>query len=93
MIIRCIICGREFEAQRSTRTLCDDPDCRRKRKKITSGLARSGDDFAVGNQIFSGIMVTPGRCGEKEAEARKQGKHYADLQKEETLRLVGKIKI
>jgi len=32
--------------------------------------------------------IRPSRCGEIEGEARKQGKHYADLQKEKTLAMI-----
>jgi len=35
--------------------------------------------------------IRPSRAFEIEAKAREQGKHYADLQKEETLRMVEKI--
>ena len=37
--------------------------------------------------------IRPSRAFEKEREARKQGLHYADLQKAETLRLYGKVEI
>lgn len=35
--------------------------------------------------------IRPSRAFEKEREARKQGLHYADLQKAETLRLYGRV--
>lgn len=35
--------------------------------------------------------IRPSRAFEKEREARKQGLHYADLQKAETLKLYGRI--
>lgn len=35
--------------------------------------------------------IRPSRAFEKEQEARKQGLHYADLQKAETLRLYGRV--
>lgn len=38
-----------------------------------------------------GQRIRPSRAFEKEREARKQGLHYADLQKAETLRLYGKV--
>lgn len=38
-----------------------------------------------------GQKIRPSRAFEKEQEARKQGLHYADLQKAETLRLYGRV--
>ena len=35
--------------------------------------------------------IRPSRAFEKEREARKQGLHYADLQKAETIRLYGRV--
>lgn len=39
----------------------------------------------------AGQRIRPSRAFEKEQEARKQGLHYADLQKAETLRLYGRV--
>lgn len=41
--------------------------------------------------LGAGQRIRPSRAFEKEREARKQGLHYADLQKEETLRIYGRI--
>lgn len=41
--------------------------------------------------LGAGQRIRPSRAFEKEREARKQGLHYADLQKAETLRLYGKV--
>ncbi|WP_415928890.1 hypothetical protein [Zhenpiania hominis] len=43
--------------------------------------------------LGAGQRIRPSRAFEKEREARKQGLHYADLQKAETLRLYGKVEI
>jgi hypothetical protein len=40
--------------------------------------------------LGAGQRIRPSRAFEKEREARKQGLHYADLQKAETLRLYGR---
>lgn len=41
--------------------------------------------------LGAGQRIRPSRAFEKEREARKQGLHYADLQKAETLRLYGRV--
>ena len=41
--------------------------------------------------LGAGQRIRPSRAFEKEQEARKQGLHYADLQKAETLRLYGRV--
>lgn len=41
--------------------------------------------------LGAGQRIRPSRAFEKEREARKQGLHYADLQKAETLKLYGRI--
>lgn len=41
--------------------------------------------------LGAGQRIRPSRAFEKEREARKQGPHYADLQKAETLRLYGRV--
>lgn len=41
--------------------------------------------------LGAGQRIRPSRAFEKEQEARKQGLHYADLQKAETLKLYGRI--
>ena len=43
--------------------------------------------------LGAGQRIRPSRAFEKEREVRKQGLHYADLQKAETLRLYGKVEI
>lgn len=42
-------------------------------------------------KVSQNKKIRPSRAFEKEAKAREKGLHYADLQKEETLRIVGGI--
>lgn len=45
----------------------------------------------LGNTKKANGKIRPSRAFEKEAKAREKGLHYADLQKAETLRMVGGI--
>lgn len=68
--------------------------------KRIGGLTRVSKEYGIpfkrtGREpkkaLGAGQRIRPSRAFEKEREARKQGLHYADLQKAETLRLYGKV--
>lgn len=68
--------------------------------KRIGGLTRVSKEYGIpfkrtGREpkkaLGAGQRIRPSRAFEKEQEARKQGLHYADLQKAETLRLYGRV--
>ena len=68
--------------------------------KRIGGLTRVSKEYGIqfkrtGREpkkaLGAGQRIRPSRAFEKEREARKQGLHYADLQKAETLRLYGRV--
>lgn len=68
--------------------------------KLIGGLTRVSKEYGIPlkrkrmaqkKEEAVGQKIRPSKAFEKEREARKQGLHYADLQKEETLRIYGKV--
>lgn len=67
--------------------------------KRIGGLTRVSREYGIlfkrtgrePKKVRAGQKIRPSRAFEKEQEARKQGLHYADLQKAETLRLYGRV--
>lgn len=67
--------------------------------KRIGGLTRVSREYGIlfkrtgrePKKVRAGQNIRPSRAFEKEQEARKQGLHYADLQKAETLRLYGRV--
>lgn len=64
---------------------------RRVSEKTGIPLGRTGR--TPKDDIFEKQNIRPSRAFEKEREARKMGLHFADLQKSETLKIVGKIDV
>ena len=60
-------------------------------KEKTSAIKNHGYAHSDHEALGAGQNIRPSRAFEKEQEARKQGLHYADLQKAETLRLYGRV--
>ena len=63
--------------------------------KRIGGLTRVSREYGIPfkrtGKLGAEQRIRPSRAFEKEQEARKQGLHYADLQKAETLRLYGRV--
>lgn len=63
--------------------------------KRIGGLMRVSREYGIPfkrtGKLGAEQRIRPSRAFEKEQEARKQGLHYADLQKAETLRLYGRV--
>lgn len=63
--------------------------------KRIGGLTRVSREYGIPfkrtGKLGAGQRIRPSRAFEKEREARKQGLHYADLQKAETLKIIWEI--
>ncbi len=81
----CEICGKEFMAASKRAAICSD-ECRKERNRRYLKAARTAQAAEKPKEKPKGIR--PSRAFEIEAEARKVGKHYADIQKEKTLAMV-----
>lgn len=86
----CKVCGKTFETSKMNNTICS-AECREQRIK------QKNKEWHEEHRVVEKVeekkkdgKIRPNRIHIKEAEARKQGKHYADLQKEQTLELIRK---
>ncbi len=86
---KCEICGKEFTPKAGNAKFCSE-ECRKQREKfyIENRKPRKREP-----EIKPKEKVRPSKAFDIEAEARKEGKHYADIQKEQTLKMVGKVEI
>ena len=93
---RCEICGREYIPKRSDQRCCLDPKCLRERQRINQKEYRERN---YGKVLESNRKALARRRAEKrmkEAPIKEDtivAIGYADRQREQTLRMVGKVKV
>lgn len=93
---RCIICGREYIPKRSDQRCCLDPNCTKERQRLNRIEYR--------RKNYGRVLENNRRAMEKRRAERYLAEHppkedtivaigYADRQREQTLAMVGKIKV
>ena len=93
---RCIICGREYIPKRSNQRCCLDPECMKERQRLNYIEYR--------RKNYGRVLENNRRAMEKRRAERYLAEHppkedtivaigYADRQRAETLRMVGRIKV
>ncbi len=94
--VKCEVCGKEFETAYKQKKLCSE-ECKKIRikqnkveraQKIEKELFGEEKTMTNSTEKNKKSKIRPSRAFEIEAEARKVGKHYADIQKEKTLAMV-----
>ena len=86
----CIICGKEFTTRYRPAKMCSQA-CRNRSYLLKDRAAIKADPER--KEIRTMRDIRPSGAFEKERRARESGLHYADLQKERTLRSVGGVQI
>lgn len=92
----CLVCGKTFTKKRnSERTTCS-PEC--SKHLNTSRIKESWNDRMPTPQQKNDVESRSRKkkkpdCGKVERDARKRGLHYADIQKQKTLAMVGGVKL
>lgn len=92
---RCIICGKDYIPKRSDQRCCLDPKCLRERQRINQKEYRERN---YGKVLESNRKALAKRRAEKrmkEAPIKEDtivAIGYADRQREQTLRMVGKVR-
>lgn len=92
----CIICGVEYIPRRSDQRTCGSKECLRERQKLNYREYR--------RTHYAALLETNRRSMEKKREERMQEKDppkqdtlvaigYADRQREQTLQMVGRVKV
>ena len=86
---QCVICGKEYVPKRKNQVTCKDPECCAARRKITS---RAWHNAHIDRQYEA-------RRKFQEEQKRRKPKPdtivaigYADRQREETLKMAGKVR-
>ena len=93
---RCEICGREYIPKRSDQRCCLSPECVRERQRINQREYRE--------RYYGRVLENNRRSMEKRRAERRLAENppkedtivaigYADRQRAETLRMVGRIKV
>ena len=86
----CPICGRRFYSVKSkkycTTECCQEGNRRYARKRQEELKSTKNDNLLKEN-------IRKSNAGKIEREARKRGLHYADIQKQKTLAMIGRIEI
>ena len=93
---RCIICGREYIPKRSDQRCCLAPECMKERQRLNRIEYR--------RKNYGRVLENNRRAMEKRRAERYLAEHppkedtivaigYADRQRAETLRMVGKVKV
>lgn len=91
---RCIICGREYIPKRSDQRCCLDPKCLRERQRINQREYRERN---YGKVLESNRKASARRRAEERMEEAKLKDTivaigYAERQREQTLRMAGKVR-
>ena len=88
---KCVVCGKEF-APRSSRTLACSDECRKiHNREKAAEYKEKMKEGTYKRRSTKTEAPKPSKAFEKEAELRKEGKRYADMQKAETLAMYGKV--
>lgn len=93
---RCIICGREYIPKRSDQRCCLDPNCTKERQRLNRIEYR--------RKNYAKVLESNRKAMAKKRAERYLREHppkedtivaigYADRQRAETLRMVGRIKV
>lgn len=93
---RCEICGKEYVPKRSDQRCCLAPECKKERHKLNYIEYRA--------KHYARVLESNRRCMAKKRKERKQQEHttkadtivaigYADRQREQTLKMVGRVKV
>lgn len=93
---RCIICGVEYIPRRSDQRTCGSQECKKARQRLNYLEYRK--------ENYAAVLETNRRCMAKRREERMREKEppkpdtiiaigYADRQREQTLKMVGKVKV
>ncbi len=96
MTKRCCVCGIEFEADKKSRVTCNSAECKRIHKKEYTreyDRRRRREKRKEINE-YNRLWMQKQRA--KEAEAIREpipAENYAEIQKQRTLELVGKIEL
>ena len=92
---RCIICGKEYIPRRSDQRCCLSPECVRERQRLNQREYRERNYVRVleSNRRASAKKRAEKRMKENPPKDTIIAIGYADRQREQTLRMVGKIKV
>ena len=92
---RCEICGREYIPRRCDQRCCLDPECTRERQRLNQAEYRK--------RHYDRVLANNRRTMKERRERKKQEKAqqkdtliaigYADRQREQTLQMVGRVKV